>query len=334
MKVLIVKTSSMGDLIHTFPALTDACKADSNIQFDWVVEENFAQIPAFHPAVKNVFTVAMRRWRRDFSRSSVAQEISTAVRKIRQHEYDFVIDAQGLYKSAIITRLCRGVRCGVQMRTCREPLAALAYQRTVPVPKANELHAIDRQRILLSEILDYNIDGVQLDYGLHKDEFSDPGYVQPYLVFLHGTSRRAKLWDPLEWVRLAEIAQQAGLTIYLPWGNQDERQCAEAIAAQTANSIVLPPLQLREVANLLAQAVAVVGVDTGLAHLAAALKVPAVTLYIDTYPHLTGSCGYKQTCLTEKQNTKDILPTNGLEAFFHRRLTAATVWDYLQTKFD
>ncbi len=330
MKVLLVKTSSMGDLIHTLPAVTDARRFCPDIEFDWVAEESFTEIPRWHPAVQRVLPVAMRRWRKILHRKAARLEISAAIQLIRERQYDLVIDAQGLIKSAVITGFCRGLRCGLDSNSCWEPIAALAYQRKVSV--ARDLHAISRMRTLFAGILDYNYDPQQLDYGLQKETFSGGGHAGPYVVFLHGTSRREKLWELPEWVRLAGMAGQAGMTVYLPWGNQEERQVAENIARQTANAIVLPKLKLAEVAALLAQATAVVGVDTGLAHLTAALNVPAVTLYIDTSPVSTGACGDSQTSLTQQPESAQVLLAAGLKVFFHRHLTADVVWSYLQEK--
>ncbi len=330
MKVLLVKTSSMGDLIHTLPAVTDAVRYYPDIEFDWVAEESFTEIPLWHPAVQRVLPVAMRRWRKSLHNKATRQEISGAIQHIRERQYDLVIDAQGLIKSAVITRLCRGLRCGLDSNSCWEPIAALAYQRKVPV--ARDLHAIARMRMLLAGILDYNYDPEQLDYGLQKEAFSGGNYVGRYLVFLHGTSRREKLWELPQWVRLAGMAEQAGLTVYLPWGNEEEQRFAGEIARQTANAIVLPRMKLAEVAALLAQANAVVGVDTGLAHLTAALNVPAVTLYIDTSPVSTGACGGNQTSLTQQPESGQVHLTAGLKVFFHRHLTAEIVWGYLQEK--
>ena len=170
MRVLLVKTSSMGDLIHTLPAVTDARRFHPDIEFDWVVEESFAEIPLWHPAVRKVLPVAMRRWRKILHRKATRQEISGAIEHIREKNYDLVIDAQGLIKSALITRLCRGLRCGLDRNSCWEPIATLAYQRKIPV--ARELHAIARMRTLFAGILDYNYDPEQLDYGLQKESFN------------------------------------------------------------------------------------------------------------------------------------------------------------------
>lgn len=328
MKVLLVKTSSMGDLIHTLPAVTDAQRACPGIEFDWVAEEGFAEIPRWHSAVRRVLPVAMRRWRKKLYRKTTQREIGQAIRHIRERQYDFVIDAQGLIKSAMIARLGRGQRCGLDYKSCREPIAALAYRKKIFVAK--DLHAIVRVRRLFAEVLDYNYDSAGLNYGLRREDFSAGSHAGRYLVFLHGTSRPEKLWSLAEWTRLAGIAGQVGLTVYLPWGNRAEFRQAEEIGRQAANAIVLPRMKLAEIAGLLANAEGVVGVDTGLVHLAAALHVPAVSLYLVTSPVLTGTCGGNQISLSQMPVSGDRAPAAGLNIFFHRRLTADLVWRYLQ----
>ena len=336
MKVLVVKTSSMGDLIHTLPALTDASKAIPGIQFDWVAEQGFAEIPGWHPAVDKTFAIAIRRWRKTLRQSWQQREIQTAFGQIRAVEYDFIIDAQGLFKSAVVARSARGVHCGMDWGSCRESLAALFYQNKIPIAK--QQHAIIRVRQLFAQVLGYSLVSENLDYGLSRDSMLANNNAiktgdKPYLVFLHGTSRLAKYWRQDQWVALSKLAVQAGYSVYLPWGSDHERQYAEAIAAQTENVKVLAKMNLSEIGVVLAKAKGVVGVDTGLAHLAAALNVPAVTLYIETFPSLTGACGFNQTCLTEKQAASESLPVIGLETRFHEQITADIVWEELAAKF-
>jgi lipopolysaccharide heptosyltransferase I len=294
-RVLIVKTSSMGDLIHTLPAVTDAARAIAGIRFDWVAEEAFAEIPPWHPAVDRVIPIALRRWRKTPCAAGTSKEIAKAVAELRVTDYDRIIDAQGLIKSAMVNYLARGRRCGMDRRSCREPLAALAYQQRCFVVKT--LHAIDRVRILFADALGYSVQHERLDYGIDRTLFEKPNLYQPYVVFLHASSGPAKLWAVSNWAELVRHAEQAGFSVYLPWGNQMEYERAEAIAAAGASAEVLPRMRLHELACVLAYAAGVIGVDTGLAHLAAALQVPGVTLYTATSPDLTGTLGPRQTCL-------------------------------------
>ncbi len=295
MKVLIIKTSSLGDLIHTLPAVTDAAKAIPGISFDWVAEENFSEIPSWHPAVDKVIPIAIRRWRKKWNQ----KEVSAAVRALRKEQYDVVIDAQGLIKSAIITLLTKGKRYGLDRYSCREPLAALAYQEKISIPKNQ--HAIDRVRQLFSKVLDYSFDETSLDYGLNRCDFS-MDMKDRYLVFLHGTTWESKLYPEQYWVELAQLADKEGFKVYFPWGNEAERLRAKRFATQCNNAIVPERMGLSQISALLAGAEGVIGVDTGLSHLSAALDVPGVTIYGATSPDLTGTRGCKYSCLQVEFN--------------------------------
>lgn len=302
----MVKTSSLGDVLHTLPALTDAQRALPQIRFDWVVEEALAEIPAWHPAVDEIIPVALRRWRSSPWQALSSGEWSRFQKHLRARPYACIIDAQGLIKSAAITRLARGMRCGLDRSSAREPLAALAYRRTFAVPRGQ--HAITRLRRLFSAALGYPLPEHAPDYGLSREQFLR-GYASigrgegalrsrsPYLVFLHGTTWPTKLWPESHWRALADLAAGAGLRIYLPWGNDTEHARAERLAEGHSAAEVPPRMTLTDIASLLAGARGVVAVDTGLAHLAAALGVPAVTLYGATEPQLTGTWGEHQAQL-------------------------------------
>ena len=318
----------MGDLIHTLPAVTDAKKSLPEIQFDWVAEESFVEIPSWHPGVDHVIPVASRRWRKNVLKTVQSGDLCTAFKKIRSSQYDYVIDAQGLIKSAVITRTALGNRCGMDFRSSRESLASLAYQSKFQVPV--NMHAIERVRMLFSKALGYSYDAFQLDYGLNQNIFSTEPQTSPYLVFLHGTSRSTKLWPEDQWIELAQIARNKGYAVCMTWGNEQEKQRANKIADHTEGCTVLPKMSLTKVAGLLSQASGVVGVDTGLAHLAAALAIPAVTIYMDTSPDLTGTCGIDQICLSQEQNGTSTTHTAGLQILQTQSITAKLVWENLQ----
>ena len=290
MRVLLVKTSSLGDVLHTLPALSDAARQLPGISFDWVVEEAFVEVPAWHAAVDTVIPVALRRWKHSPLRVLRAGEPQAAVRQLRRQYYDLVLDAQGLLKSAVITRLARGPRAGLDRNSAREPVAARAYRRTFAVPR--QQHAVQRVRQLFAAALEYELPATAPDYGI-RQRFSGQGRDR-YLVFLHGTTWPTKHWPEVYWGELAQLAVAQGLQVKLPWGNAAERQRAERIAAVHEAVEVLPRMSLGELAALIADASCVVGVDTGLVHLAAALGTPCVTLYGSTDPGLIGTLGEGQ----------------------------------------
>lgn len=293
MRVLIVKVSSLGDIIHTLPAVTDAYRARRGLRFDWVVEEAFAEIPRWHPAVDKVIPVAFRRWRKNKLKTWYNGEFTEFKKNLQEEHYDLVIDAQGLLKSGFISRIARGLTVGLSSRTIREPLATLFYNVVYAVPW--QQHAVERVRDLFSRTFNYTLDYGSCDYGLDARRFMAP--VPPeekFVLFFHGTTWESKLWPLQYWQQLAQLANAAGYRVKLLWGNPEEQARAQAIAAGAANVEILEPQTLTGIASLLVRCAGVVSVDTGLAHLAAALTVPAVTLYGASDSELTGTYGRKQ----------------------------------------
>jgi heptosyltransferase-1 len=293
-RVLLVKTSSLGDVIHTLPALTDAQRAIPGIQFDWVVEEGFAEIPAWHPAVAQVIPLAIRRWRKHPLRTLRSGEWRRFKARLRETHYDLVIDAQGLLKSAWLTRYVKAPVAGFDRDSIREPLASRFYDRCYAVPR--DQHALERVRQLFAQALGYSIPEMIADYGLDRGQLATPGE-QPYLLVLHGTTWPSKHWPEAYWRQLAERMSEFGWAIRLPWGNAEEKARAERIAQGLPSASVLPRLNLGGVAKVVAGARACVAVDTGLGHLAAALDVPSISLYGPTLPGRVGAYGRSQVHL-------------------------------------
>jgi len=325
LKVLIVKTSSMGDVIHTLPALTDAVNAIPGIRFDWVVEEGFAEIPQWHFAVDKVIPVAIRRWRKNLWKTFTGGEWKRYRTALSETEYDLVIDAQGLLKSAmLVTRYSRGVRCGYDKHSAREPLAARFYQRTFSVDK--QQHAVERTRQLFAQALGYELQG-RGDFAIRRHFIGDNKDRSDYLVFLHSTTRFDKHWPECYWIELISKATAAGWTIRLPWGSPVEKERAERLAGDNKAVEVLPRLNLAQVTTVLAGAAACVSVDTGLSHMAAALDRPNVILFGPTDPGLVGGYGKDQICLEAKAQ-----PDTGrdVEPAVFANLTPEIVWSVLE----
>jgi heptosyltransferase-1 len=288
-RLLLIKTSSLGDIIHNLPAITDIRAHFPDMEIDWVVEENFADIPLLHPAVNSVVPVALRRWRRTLLSKKTWQEIIACKRKLRAKSYDLVLDTQGLFKSAIIGIFAHGARHGQHKSSAREWVAAYFYQHTHLGAPHWQQHAVVRGRQLAGLALGYRVPDTAPDYGIQaaktKLQFKLPN---TYIVGLHGTSRASKLWPTQNWITLGQQLSGQGLSLLLPWGNEAEHRRATTIAASVPQALILPKLGLNELAAVLSKAKAVVGVDTGLAHLAVALKVPTVAIHTDTDPSLTG----------------------------------------------
>ena len=302
MRVLIVKVSSLGDIIHTLPAVTDASRAHRNLIFDWVVEEKFTEVPGWHPAVENVIPVAIRRWRKNILKTYLNKEYRHFKNNLQSIHYDLVIDAQGLIKSGVISRLSKGLTVGLSNRTIREPMATLFYNKVYSVPW-NE-HAVDRVRQLFSRALKYNYNKEQVDYGLELDRIVDASgrKRERTLVFLHGTTWETKHWPEYYWRQLAHIAVENGYKVQLPWGDEQERIRAEFIAHGNSQISVLERQTLSGLARHILSASGVIAVDTGLGHLAAALDTPTLSLYGPTNPGLSGTFGDKQMHLKSNLN--------------------------------
>lgn len=289
MRILLVKTSSLGDVIHNLPVVSDLRRGFPDAQIDWCVEESFADIPRLHPEVSEVIPVAIRRWRKALARRTTWREIRNLRQRLGQTQYDAILDTQGLIKSAVIARMANGPHLGYDGEVAREPLAAWLYDKTFIIPP--NAHAVERNRWLAAAAFDLPLDQ-PLEYGL------SPAVVElrwlkarPYAALLTATSRDDKLWDEANWIELSRLLLAAGTTPVLPSGSVIERQRAERIAAAAPGALVAPPLELRDLAILLGGAKLAIGVDTGLAHLAAALRVPTIALYVSTDPALTGVYG-------------------------------------------
>ncbi|HSH72213.1 MAG TPA: lipopolysaccharide heptosyltransferase I [Methylophilaceae bacterium] len=290
-RILLVKTSSMGDVIHNLPVIADIRAHHPKAIFDWVVEENFSDIPALHPDVNLVIPVAIRRWRRHLLAKATWQEMKAFKSQLGVQSYDFILDTQGLIKSAIISKLAKGSRHGQNKQSAREPLAARFYQHQHD--SARNQHAVSRNRELAALALAYPVPTNLPDYGLPAAELAASTQTnmtlpQDYVMGLHATSRDSKLWPIAHWVTLGQYLSQQELTLLLPWATEAELDRAKAIAQKVPKAMILPKLGLARLSAIIARAKAAVGVDTGLAHLAVALKRPTIAIYTDTDPSLTG----------------------------------------------
>lgn len=295
MRVLIIKTSSMGDIIHTLPALTDAGKAHPNIRFDWLVEDLFAEIPSWHPFVAEVIPVALRRWRKGLFLKSTWKEWQRLRKQLKERQYDLILDAQGLVKSAFLMPFAQGIRAGLNWTSAREPLASLAYQKKYNVQFKQ--HAVTRMRSLFSQALNYPLPKDEPDFGL--------GHFRPpennpanYFVFLHGTTWKTKQWPERYWLELANLVTQAGYQVKLGGGNEEEIARAQRIAKNNPAVEFVSCQTISGMAHLLLNAKGAISVDTGFGHLSAALNVPTISLYGSTTPIFTGAIGKKSTHLT------------------------------------
>jgi len=311
-RVLLIKLTSLGDLIHALPALTDAYRAHPELEFDWVIDDNFQEIATWHPSVKNIFTTDHREWRHGLATRATYKTISSLAKSLRQTDYDLVIDGQGNFKTALLTLLTKGTRAGFDRHSVREWVAHFAYQKKCSASK--KAHAVHRLRLLFAQALDYPLPLTAPEFLIDRERFVKPAVDLPptYLVFVHNASWVTKLWPEEHWIELIKKSVERGFTILLPWGNKEEEARAKrlAIAPQV---IVLPRLRLSEMGYVIARAKACVCMDTGLSHLTAALDIPSVTLYGATDSGLIGASGGGQLHL---QSTLKCAPCNKKECKF------------------
>jgi len=278
----------MGDVIHNLPVVSDIRSMVGDAEIHWLVEEPLAVIPEMHPEIGRVITVAVRRWRAALWRRQTRMEIGAFAHVLREQVYDVVIDTQGLLKSAVLTLMARGSRCGLDWASAREPLS-LFYDRTYSIPWT--IHAVERNRLLAARALNYALPSV-IDYGIRAPK-RELAWLPAtgYAVLLHATSDDRKRWGDANWVALGCYLSERGVSAVLPWGNARERERSEELARRIQGAIVPPAIRLDEAGALLTGANAVIGVDTGLTHLAAALGTPVVGVYSATDPTATGLYG-------------------------------------------
>lgn len=296
MKVLIVRLSSFGDVVHTYPALTDLARARPEVEIDWLVDESLAAFAGLHPAVDDAVGYAERRLRWPPTLWPARLRARKDLRnRLFQGGYDLVVDLQGLLKSASVARLAGAPIAGYDARSIREPMASRFYSRRYAVAK--DLHAVERNRRLLAAALGYEVADETGAFGLNPEvSVVVDDLPERFCLFVHSASWPSKLWPEENWRRLAERLSAEGMDIVLPWGSEGEKARAERIAAGIASSHVLPRrLDGTALAAAIRRARFAVGLDSGLMHLAAGLGVPGVWLFGPTDPGLTGPYGPGQT---------------------------------------
>lgn len=307
MRILIVKTSSLGDVIHTLPAVTELAEHYPDAQIDWVIEEAFQDIARLHPAVNKVIPISIRRWRKNLFNKKNKEEITDFINNLREYSYDFVVDAQGLLKSTLIAVIAKtkykNALYGFDKVSSRGKYSSLLYNKSYYIDKNK--HAIYRLKDLFAKIFDYEVDS-KVNYGLsqlphHCEERSDAAISNtPYLVFFHCTTWNSKKWPVKYWRELIQIALDNGYNIKLNSGNTNELEESKILAEDFNNTQVeiLPILSIEQLINLISNSTAVVSVDTGLGHLAAVLDKPGVGIYGATNPKLTAVLSDKFTNLS------------------------------------
>ena len=279
-RILIVKITSLGDVVLAQPVVTDVLHAFPDVQIDWATDGAYADIPGWNPGVSKVFSAPLRQFKRMRNRQG-AMAILRSIKALREHRYDAIIDIHGAYKSAIVSFLARAKRrYGYENRSLGERGAAFAYSHRMHRPKG--VSAVQGMRASAAHALGYELTGpahYNLKVPLHASSASLPADT---VLFLHGASKAEKNWPFDHWVALGKILQAKGLHIALPWSSDEEFERATRIVEALPGATVLPKLSLTDCAKTIASAALIVGVDTGLTHLAHAFSRPAVMIFMAT----------------------------------------------------
>lgn len=289
MKILLIKMSSMGDIFHTFPAITDLSQQLPTAEIHWVVEAGFKEIAAWHPAVTKVIPIELRRWMKARDAQSW-REFKDWKSKLQQEgTYDLVIDAQGLLKSGLVARCAKATAIhGYNRSSARETISSLFYHHGHKVAK--EQHAVERTRQLFSQIFNYT-PAKKLNFGINQ-KFAHIQKNPRKLVFIIGTSWVTKLWATSEWRKLTAIAIDAGYSVEIIWGSNQEQAIAQTIVDSCPQATrPAERMSITAIAEKLVQAAGIIGLDTGFSHLAGALETPTIALYGPTSPTKVGLIG-------------------------------------------
>ena len=288
MHILLIKMSSMGDLVHNCPVVSDIMKHFPEAQIDWVAEEAYQAIPKLHSGVRKVIPIAWRRWRKSLIYGATQQEIFIFRAQLQAELYDLVIDTQGLFKSAIVGKMANsGGIVGGDFKSIKEGFASFFYDKRLPILKSR--HVIDRCRAVAAGALGYAIDDKPF-YGIRAKALAieeaswlqSENIAENYAVLMQAASRPEKLWAEENWLAIGKRLQQEGIYSILPWGNLEEKARAQILADKIGNAIVPPFMELDTAARFLAGAKMVIGLDTGLTHFAAALGRPTIGIFCDS----------------------------------------------------
>ena len=287
MNILLVRVSSLGDVLHNLPMVADILRHHPDANIDWVVEEGYVSLVRLHPRVRKIIPWALRRWRKSLGKPGTRAEIRQFLRTLREQEYDYVFDTQGLLKTGIIMGAARIRKGGFKVGLANgsegsgyEGVSRIFHTKSIALDPRT--HAVARARLVAAAALGYSA-ATAPDFGLPgPGSGARPGWMPAgeYAVFFHGTARDAKKWALDNWV--ATGLALAPMPVLLPWGSPGEKLEAEALAARLPNAQVLPKLSLMEAVTVAQNAALAVGVDTGLTHIAAAFLRPTVELYADS----------------------------------------------------
>lgn len=290
MRILIIKMSSLGDIIHSLPAITEIKKHMPQAHITWLVEPGFKEVPAWHDGVSDVITMPLRGLKNNPSSISAYSNVIKQLKLLRRQKFDVIIDVQGLLKSALISKLAKGQSVGFCKNSIKEPIASFLYNKVITSSK--DQHAVIRTKELCAKALKYP-HGSKVDYGINSKATKRNNDI----ILFHGTTWPNKHYWPQHWEQIIKLIAKDGYNILLPWGNAIEHERAKTFS-KLPNTKLLPKLSLTELKDIIAASKGAVGVDTGLSHLAAATATPCVAIYGPTSPSLARNYGAMQTQIT------------------------------------
>ena len=304
MNILIIKLSSLGDVLHNLPVVWDLRAQHPEAQIDWVVEEGYVHLlqplltrPGFK-GIDRIIPIAMRRWKKSLFNKKTRMELRAFLMNLRSIRYDMMVETQGLLKAALVTRLAKrshgSVIAGLANATedsGYEPVSRWFYTQCVTVPK--QCHAVDRSRLVAAAAMNV----IQPDMHTVPPQFYPQAFVeqlaqksseisaeftQPYVLFFHATARAAKQWDESHWVEVGKFIAAQGKRVILPWGNAKEKQVSQRLCSKIPGSVVPDAFSLEQAFSIVAGAEMTIGVDTGLTHLSAIMYKPTLEIYCDS----------------------------------------------------
>ncbi len=283
-KILIIRVSSLGDVLHNMPVVSDLLQHFPDASIDWVVEEAYVNLVRLHPGVRRIIPFALRRWRKKLLSTQNRAEIRQFLRALREEPYDLILDTQGLLKTGFLMGWAQtsqnGKKAGLANGTVGsgyEGISRIFHDQSVAVDPYT--HAVLRGRLVAAAAAGYPVDRPAV-FGI-QPPVCEAAWMpaHPFVVFFHGTAGAAKKWARSNWIAIADYLQTLALPVLLPWGNAEEKAEAEAMAAAMPNASVLPALSMQEATLLAYSATLAIGVDTGLTHIAAAYETPTIELY-------------------------------------------------------
>jgi heptosyltransferase-1 len=308
LKILIVRLSSLGDIIHTYPMLYDIKYNLPDATIDWLVDESFTDLLNLNPLVDNIISIPLRKWKKD--KLNLFSNFKLWRKQTKNLSYDYIIDAQGLLKSAILAKCLNGTIYGLGKNSIREKLACLFYTKQFETGK--NLLSITKNRVLASMIFGYSIDKDNVNFGLTSSNFppSDLAISKQYVIFFHATSKDSKKYPKQNWAELAKyLIREHNLSILLPFGSPREQIESLTIKRLINSDNVYVPnkiLDYAKLSGLISNAQFVFGVDTGLIHLANALNKKIIAIYVDTNPDKTGIF---ESLIAKNMGNKNLTPS-------------------------